>query len=172
MTDSASWITITVGGAVAGATVAALTYSSTLASSKALAVGSSISINILGELVGYGATYFGGNAAGMSVRIMAFSAGKTSENVIKNSGYMAAAGAATVAGALTALTVTVGTRAFEYSVEYGGKISKDVAQKISEAYLKYKFEHTQFSEYTTLEQLEDNDWVILQVPSGEPLICE
>lgn len=170
---SNSWITITVGGAAAGATVAALTYSSTLMSTRALAVGSSISMNVLGELAGYGATYFAGPASGMSVRIMAHSFGKTSEEAIRSSGSVAAAGAAAVAGAITALSVTVGTRVIEYSVEYGGKLSKEVAQRISEAYLKYKLDHTQFSEYTPLEELDDNDWVVLQLlPSGAPVTTE
>ncbi len=169
MTDSASWITITVGGAAAGATVAALTYSSTLASSRALAVGSSVSMNVLGELAGYGVTYFSNPAAGMTVRIMAHTAGLSSEEIIRNSGYLAAAGAASVAGALTALTITVGTRALEYSIEYGGKLSKEVAHRISEAYLKYKLDHTQFSEYNSLKEIDDDDWVVLQLPSGAPV---
>lgn len=167
MTDS--WITISVAGAAAGATVAGLTYTSALASSKALAVGSSVSCNVIGELLGYGASYFGGSAAGLSVRIMAHTAGKTSEELIRSSGYFAAAGAATVAGALTALTITVGSRVIDYTIEYGGKISKEMAEKISEAYLTYKL---QKAEEVDLEQIDDEDWVVLQLPSGAPVSAE
>lgn len=163
MAHPSSWITITVGGAAAGATVAALTYSSTLASTRALAVGSSVSMNILGELAGYGASYMGSPESAMTIRIMAHTIGKTSEEMIRSSGVMAAAGAATAAGALTALTVTAGARVIDYSIEYGGKISKELAQRISEAYLKYKLDHTQFSEYTKLEELDDEGWVVLQL---------
>jgi len=157
-----SWINITVGGAAAGGAVAALTYATTLASTKALATGTSISFNVLGELAGYGATYLSGSAAGLSVRIMANTVGKASEETIRSSGYLAAAGAATVAGALTALTITVGTKAIQYSVEYGGKITNDMAQKISEAYLKYRLQNTEQIELT---EINDKDWVILQLPN-------
>ncbi len=160
MTDS-SWITITVGGVTAGAAAAAVTYTATLTTSKALAFGSSISMSALGEVAGYGASYFLGPAAGVTVRIVSNTAAKTAEETIKNSGYYAAAGAAAVAGALTALTVTIGTRAIEYSIEYGGKLSKEVAQQISEAYIKYKMSHVQFSDYTPVNELEDNDWVVI-----------
>jgi hypothetical protein len=164
-----SWINITVGGAAAGGAVAALTYATTLASTKALATGTSISFNVLGELAGYGATYFSGSAAGMSIRIMAHTAGKASEEAIRSSGYLAAAGAATVAGALTALTITVGTKAVQYSVEYGGKITNEMAYKISEAYLKYRLQNTEQIELT---EINDKDWVILQLPNGAPVTAE
>jgi len=164
-----SWINITVGGAAAGGAVAALTYATTLASTKTLATGTSISFNVLGEIAGYGASYFYGNAAAMSVRIMAHTAGKASEEAIRNSGYLAAAGAATVAGALTALSITVGTKAIEYSVQYGGKITKEMAQKISEAYLKYRLQEAKEVELT---EINDQDWVILQLPSGAPVTAE
>lgn len=160
MTDS-SWITITVGGVTAGAAAAAVTYTATLTTSKALAFGSSVSMSALGEVAGYGASYFLGPAAGVTVRIVSNTAAKTAEETIKNSGYYAAAGAAAVAGALTALTITIGTRAIEYSIEYGGKLSKEVAQQISEAYIKYKMSHVQFSDYTPVTELEDNEWVVI-----------
>ena len=169
MAESSSWINITVGGAAAGGAVAALTYATTLASTRAFATGTSISFNILGELAGYGATYFSGSAAGMSVRIMAHTAGKASEETIRSSGYLAAAGAATVAGALTALTITVGTKAIEYSVQYGGKISKEMAQKLSEAYLKYRLQNVEQIELT---EIDDTDWVVLQLPNGAPVTAE
>ena len=164
-----SWINITVGGAAAGGAVAAFTYATTLASTRALATGTSVSFNILGELAGYGATYFSGSAAGMSVRIMAHTAGKASEEAIRSSGYLAAAGAATVAGALTALSITVGAKAIEYSVQYGGKITKEMAEKISEAYLKYRLQN---SEEIELTEINDQDWVVLQLPSGAPVTAE
>lgn len=168
-----SWITITVGGAAAGATVAALTYSATATSSKALATTSSITCVALGELIGLGATYFGNPVAASTVRVIAHAASKTSDEAIRVGGSAVAAGAAVAMGALTALTITVGTRVIQYSVEYGGKISKEVAQQLSESYLKYKIAHTQFDDSTPIEQIEDEqDWVVLQLPSGEPVSTE
>lgn len=171
MTDS-SWITITVGGAAAGATVAALTYAGAATSTRVLATGSSITLNALGELIGLGAGYFGSPVAASTVRIMAHAAGKTSEETIRSGGQTVAAGTAVLAGALTALTITIGTRVIEYSIEYGGKISKEVAHQLSEAYLKYKIAHTKFDESTPVEELEDQDWIILQLPSRDPVSAE
>lgn len=171
MTDS-SWITITVGGAAAGATVAALTYASAATSTRVLASGSSITFNAIGELLGLGANYFGSPAVASTVKIMAHAAGKTTEEMIRSGGQTAASGTAVLAGALTALTITIGTRVIEYSIEYGGKISKEVAHQLSEAYLKYKIAHSKFDENTPVEELDDQDWVILHLPSAEPVSAE
>ena len=140
------WITITVVGAAAGATVAAFTYSSALSVSQMIATGSGMSLSVLGELVG----------------IMGHTAGKVAEGVIRQSGSMAATGAAVVTGGLTALSITVGTRIVEYSVEYGGKITKEAAQIIADAYLRYKCPDEDKCEVA----LTEDDWVVLHSTGG------
>lgn len=152
------WITITVAGAVAGVTVAAFTYSSTLSVSRMIATGSGMSLSVLGELVGH----YIGDSTGLSVRIMGHTAGKVAEGVIRQSGSMAATGAAVVTGGLTALSITVGTRIVEYSVEYGGKITKEAAQIIADAYLRYKCPDEDKCEVA----LTEDDWVVLHSTGG------
>ena len=160
MTDN-SWISITVKGASAGVVVAAVTYAATAHLASAAATSTGFTMDMLGEAAGLGTKFLLGDAAGLAVRIVTKGAAKTSEASIKHTGTLAAAATAAVAGATTALTITLGTRIVEYSIEYGGKISQDIAKRFSEAYLMYKAGHTDFVETGNIQELIDNEWIII-----------
>jgi hypothetical protein len=73
---------------------------------------------------------------------------------------------AAAAGAITAMTITAGTRIIEYTVEYGGQLTREAALKLSETYLKYKASQSGFTETGDVESLVDNDWVIVDDADG------
>ena len=103
---------------------------------------------------------------------MSKGAAKTSEETMRTGSLVGAAVVSAVAGAATALTITLGTRVVEYSIEYGGKISRDMAQKFSEMYLTYKAGHSAFLETGKVEELEDGDWVLIADNSPKLLTNE
>ena len=160
--DKRPWITITVAGTTVGLIVAAATYAATAATTSAAATTTGFTVEMLGELAGLGATSLLGPAAGLSVKVVSRGFAKTSEAALRQSGQLTAAAAAAVAGATTALSITVGTRIIEYSVEYGGVMSREIAAKFSEAYLMFKARHSQqFLDSGDITALEDDDWVLV-----------
>ncbi len=155
------WITITVAGATAGVMVSALAYSATYHAGSAAATTTGFVMDAAGEVLGLGAKALFGDVAGVTVKVMSKGAAKTSEETLRTGSYVSAAVVSAVAGAATALTITLGTRVVEYSIEYGGKISREMAQKFSEMYLTYKAGHSEFLETGDIAQLEDGDWVLI-----------
>jgi hypothetical protein len=161
-----SWITITVAGATIGTIVASLTYASTSMASNVVATSSGFTVETLGEACGYGADYFFGKASGMTVRLLSKTFAKSTELTVKQSGQVTAGVISVLAGAVTALSITAGTRLVEYSIEYGGKISKELAIQISEAYLKYKASQEEFQKTGAIDELLgeeiENDWILIK----------
>lgn len=156
------WITITVAGTTVGFMIAAAAYAATTATTSAAATTTGYTMEMLGELAGYGATSLIGPAAGLSVKVISRGIAKTSESALRQSGQITAAAVAAVAGATTALSITVGTRIIEYSVEYGGAVTREIASKFSEAYLMFKARHSQqFLESGDITALDDEDWVVV-----------
>jgi hypothetical protein len=135
---SEPWITISVLGTTIGTTVASMTFVAAHTSSKALATGANYGITFLGEVASMGATAWLGQGAGISVRMFSKTAAYTTDEVIQKAGFVTAGVAAAVAGATTALSISVGERVIHYSVEHGGAIGKELAEKIAEAYLLYR----------------------------------
>lgn len=160
------WITITVAGATAGMVVASLTYSSTNLATNAMATTSGFTVEMLGEALTMGTNYFMGPAAGFTVKMASKAFAKTTEQTVKQSGFITAGILSAVAGTVTALSITAGTRLLEYSIEYGGKVSKELAVQISEAYIKYKAVHTDFEKSGDPNDLMDeeveNEWLLVK----------
>ena len=173
--EPSPWITITVAGTTVGIMVAAATYAMTSATASAAASTTGFTMTQLGDLAGLGATSLIGPAAGLSVKIVSRGIATTSEATLRQSGQLCAAAMAAVAGATTALSITVGTRIIEYSVEYGGAMTREIAAKFSEAYLMYKARHSpQFLELGDISALEDDDWVMVSCENEEdkqPDVC-
>jgi hypothetical protein len=151
------WIIITITGTTAGAVVGALTYTATVNSTDILATGTNLGINAIGTVGSYVASAFLGDMAGMSVRIASRVAGKLTEETVKSGGRTAAAIMAATTGALTTLTFTAGSHIIKYSIEYGGKITQELAKQIAEDYLRYKTNQTGFVNDKT-----DTGWVIVE----------
>ena len=162
VTEKRPWITITVAGTTVGLIVAAATYAATAATTSVAATTTGFTMEMLGELAGLGTTSLLGPVAGLSVKVVGRGFAKTSEMALRQSGQLTAAAAAAVVGATTALSITVGTRIIEYSVEYGGAMSREIAAKFSEAYLMFKARHSQqFLESGDITALEDDEWIMV-----------
>jgi hypothetical protein len=159
--ESSSWITITVAGATAGVVVAAITYATTSTTTNAMASTAGFTLDILGDAISAGVTYFMGYVPGYAVKFAAKSAAKTTEDTIKHTGMIASAVISSAAGAATALSITIGTRLVECSVEYGGKISRELAIQLSEAYLRYRASRSTFEESGNACELVDDDWIMV-----------
>ena len=165
-----SWIRITLTGSSAGDAVADMTFKATAKSAGALATGVGFTMEMLGSVASFGAKYLRGESAASSVRVVTQSAARTTEESVAQTGIATAGVAAAVAGATTALTLTAGTRLIEYSVEYGGKITRDMAEKFSEMYLQYRAMHTGFMVTGDVNQLIDSEWVMIGETGRQTLV--
>jgi hypothetical protein len=159
--DKTPWITITVAGATAGVVVAAITYATTSTTTSAMASATGFTIDMLGELLSAGVTYVMGYVAGYTVKFASKSAAKTAEETMKHSGMITAAVLSSAAGAATALSITIGTRMVEYSIQYGGKMTKELAVQLSEAYLRFRASRTTFETTGNAYELLDDEWVMI-----------
>jgi hypothetical protein len=164
-TTKSSWIKITVAGMTAGVVVAAVTFAAAENSSHALATATGATINLAGRLAGIGADYVGGNVLGTTVRIVSSAAAESTKQTIITSGRLGSAAVAATAGAVAALTITVGTRLVQYTVEYGGQLTRETALRLSEMYLKYKSVQSGFVESGNINDLNADQWVIVGDPT-------
>lgn len=159
------WIKITVAGMTAGVVVAAMTYTAAENSSHAVATVTGTGIHLAGRLVGAGADLIGGPVMGTTVRIVSSAAAETTKQSIITSGRLGSAAIAATAGAVTALTITLGTRLVQYTIEYGGVLTREAAVKLSEMYLKYKSVQSGFVESGNITDLNSDQWVIVGDPT-------
>jgi hypothetical protein len=165
-----SWIKISVAASTAGAIAAALTYTATSKATGAAAIASGLTVSTIGELASYGAKALVGEGAAIAVRLVTAAASKTTEETVRSGGILSAAVAGAAAGAAAALTVTVGGHVIKYSVEYGGKISSEMAQKFSEMYLMYKLGNNQNEINGNLVVSDTTgEWVLLEESSLNPI---
>jgi hypothetical protein len=173
MSQPDSWLKISVLGSTAGLIAAGLTYTATQKASSAAAVASSLTVTALGEIASLGTKYFFGDAASVAVRLVTSAASKTTEETVRQGGILTAAVAGAAAGATTALTITVGGHVVNYSIEYGGKLSKDLAEKFSEMYVMYKLGHAKENNNNDIEVTgiittnENGEWLLLEEKEKE-----
>jgi hypothetical protein len=159
------WIKITVAGMTAGVVVAAVTFAAAENSSHAVATVTGTGIQLAGRLVGAGADLIGGPVLGTTVRIVSSAAAETTKQSIITSGRLGSAAIAATAGAVTALSITLGTRLVEYTIEYGGVLTREAAVKLSEMYLKYKSVQSGFVESGNVTDLTADQWVVVGDPT-------
>jgi hypothetical protein len=170
--EKTPWIKITVGGMTAGVAVAAFTYSAAEHSSYAVATAAGTGINIAGKLVSLGTDYIAGSAAGTTIRIVSSAAAETTKQSMISSGRIGSAVIAATAGAVTALTITIGSRIIEYTIEYGGQLTREAAVRLSEMYLKYKSVQSGFVESGNICDLNFDQWVIVGDPKLTDDVCD
>ena len=169
MTEGSNWIKISVAASTAGAIAAALTYTAASKATGAAAIASGLTVSTIGELASYGAKALVGEGAAVAVRLVTAAASRTTEETVRQGGIISAAVAGAAAGAAAALTVTVGGHVVKYSVEYGGKISSEMAQKFSEMYLMYKLGNNQPDLHGNLVVSDTTgDWLLLEESSLNP----
>jgi hypothetical protein len=168
MAEGNSWIKISVAASTAGAIAAALTYTATSKATGAAAIASGLTVSTIGELASYGAKALVGEGAAVAVRLVTAAASRTTEETVRQGGVLSAAVAGAAAGAAAALTVTVGGHIVKYSVEYGGKITSEMAQKFSEMYLMYKLGNQNESHGNLVVSDTTGDWLLLEESSLNP----
>lgn len=127
---------ITIEGMAAGATAGAVAYTLTSLTSEAVAKTAKYSIKGIGILAAAGANYWMGPIPSTTVSIACEMAAKSSEETIQKGGILASAAAAGATAAATALTVTIGSHLVRYTIQYSQVLSKELAIKLSELYIR------------------------------------
>ncbi len=161
------WLTITMAGAAVGMTVTALTFSAAAHASNLTATGTGMAIDGLGAAASMGATFLLGDVAGYSVRAASKVAAGVTEQGIRQSGLIGAGVLAAAAGSIAALSITVGTRIIECSVEYGGKITREMAARLAEEYVRFRAGHTMDEDEGWLLILENSETKLIEVSHDE-----
>lgn len=162
MTTEPSWLHISAEGLAAGATAAALTYTLVSWTAGAAATGTGVLVDAGGAVAAAATRYFFGDVPAMTVRVLGRVGSTTSEASVQRGGTMAAVLASAAVGGTTALTVSVGARLVKATVHYGGALTAEAAERVAEAYLKYKVQ--QIEEPTdAVWKEEEGDWTVLEI---------
>jgi hypothetical protein len=127
---------ITIEGLTAGATAGAIAYTLTSLTSEAIAKTANYTIKGIGLLAAAGTNYWMGPIPSATVTIACEVAAKSSEETIQKGGILASAATAGAVGAATALTVTIGSHLVRYTIQYSKVLSKELAIKLSELYIR------------------------------------
>ena len=156
------WILITITGTTAATVVSALTYTTAVQTSEVTASGTGFLIKKLGHLGSALVSYFYGDTAGVSVRVVSEIAGDMAKRTISNNGKNGALLLSVSTGLLTALTITTGNYVVNYSIEYGGMFSSYLAKLIAEQYLYWKYSQIPLIENYNIKQICDDDWTLVE----------
>lgn len=167
MTSTKSWIHITAPAVAAGAVASVLTYTLLIHTSEVAASGTGLLLDGAGAVLAAGTRYFVGDLPAMSVRILGRVCSEGSAASIRSGGTWTSLAAAAAVGGTTVLTVSLGTKIIEATIEYGGAISQVVAARVAEAYLRFKQEPLTDSvlDVSGLDlnifftESEDDDWI-------------
>jgi len=129
-------IHITIEGLAAGATAGAIAYTVTSLTSDAVAKTANYTIKGIGMAAAAGTKYWMGPIPSATVRIACELAANRSEKTIQTGGILTSMAVAGAVGAATALTVTIGSHLVRYTIQYSQVLSKEVAIKLSELYIR------------------------------------
>ena len=159
-----SWLHITAPAAAVGTVASVLTYTLLIHSSAAAASGTGLLLDSAGALAAAGTRYFVGDVPAATVRVLGRVWSTTSETAVRTGGSYTALAVAAAVGGTTALTVSLGSRLAEVTVEYGSSLSKAAATKIAEAYLHFKESGCQpaNAEYIITDS-EEGKWILMDV---------
>jgi hypothetical protein len=129
-------IHITIEGLAAGATAGAIAYTVTSLTSDAVAKTANYTIKGIGMAAAAGTKYWMGPIPSATVSIACEVAARSSEETIQKGGLLTSMAVAGAVGAATALTVTIGSHLVRYTIQYSQVLSKEVAIKLSELYIR------------------------------------
>ena len=127
---------ITIEGLAAGATAGAIAYTVTSLTSDAVAKTANYTIKGIGMAAAAGTKYWMGPIPSATVRIACELAANRSEKTIQTGGLLTSMAVAGAVGAATALTVTIGSHLVRYTIQYSQVLSKEMAIKLSELYIR------------------------------------
>jgi hypothetical protein len=167
-----SWLHITAPAAAVGTVASVLTYTLLIHSSAVAASGTGLLVDSAGAIAAAGTRYFVGDVPAATVRVLGRVWSTASETAVRTGGSYTALAVAAAVGGTTALTVSLGSRIAEVTVEYGSSLSKTAATKIAEAYLRFKDSGIQpaNAEYIITDS-EEGEWILMDV-SGQSLKIE
>ena len=158
---SPGWLHITADGLAAGAAAAAATHMLVSWTATVAAASTGFLVDAGGALAATATRYFFGDVSAMTVRVLGRMGSTSSEAGVQRSGAAVALASAALVGGTTALTVTVGSRLVKATVHYGGNLTREAAQCITEAYLKYRADQTAESVAMAYNEEEEN-WTTLE----------
>jgi hypothetical protein len=150
---------ITIEGLAAGATAGAIAYTVTSLTSDIVAKTANYTIKGIGLAAAAGTKYWMGSIPSATVSIACEMAAKTSEDTLQRGGLLTSAAVGAAVGAATALTVTIGSHLVSYTIHYSKVLSKEMAIKLSELYIR------QISGVSTC--CPEDDWELVELLSTE-----
>jgi hypothetical protein len=153
------YIHVSVLGTVTGITVSAFTYSAMMSALQNTALGTDLFCGIIGDIFKVGTTYLCGDIAGRSVKLIIKHIGHTSKKTIDTNSHIVAGVTALTAGTLAMATVVIGEYIIYYGIEYGGKITNEVAGFVSES--AAKLTNKLALKLHSHERLISDDWQLI-----------
>ena len=155
-----SWLTITLTGMTIGMTLAATTYTVGSLSTNTASNATGLALDALDDILSIGTDALLGPISAISVKLASRIASTTAKESVQTGGTLATTILAGVVGAAAALTISIGSHVFYYTIDYGGQLTSELAQKIAEIYLIYKAKCLQQTGFSTI--LSDEDWILLE----------
>jgi hypothetical protein len=161
--NSNSWLHITAPAAAAGTVASVVTYTLFIQGTGAAATGTGWLVDGAGMVAAAGTRWLAGDIPATSVRILGRICSEGTAASIRSGGHWTSLGLAAAVGGTTALTVSLGTRLIEATVEYGGA----AATRVAEAYLRLKQEPGSVLDISGIElnliENEEGDWIIMDI---------
>jgi len=158
-----SWLHITAPAAAAGTVASVVTYTLLIQGTGAAATGTGWLVDGAGAAAAAGIRLIAGDVPAMSMRILGRVCSEGAAASIRSGGLWTSLGLAAAVGGTTAVTVSLGSQLVEATVEYGGALTKTVASRVAEAYLRFKQDPGSISDSSGMELIErqEGDWIIM-----------
>jgi len=130
-----SWMAIHIPAtaAAAGTVASVLTYTLLIQTTGGVATGTGWLLDGAGSLAAEGIRLMAGDVPATSVRILGRVCSEGAAASLRTGGLWTSLGLAAAVGGTTAVTVTLGSRLVEATVEYGSGLTKAAAARIADA---------------------------------------
>lgn len=133
--DPPGWLSLSSEALALGVTASAITYTLVSMASSTAATGTGLVVDAAGACAAAATRSLWGDLPAMTIRVLGRMGSKTSEESVRRGGTVAATALAALVGGTTVITVTVGSRLLHATVEYGGALTKEVAERVAAAFL-------------------------------------
>ena len=152
--------------AAAGTVASVLTYTLLIQTTGGIATGTGWLLDGAGAVAAEGARLVGGDVPATSVRILGRVLSEGAAASLRSGGQWTSLGVAAAVGGTTAISVTLGSRLVEATVEYGGALTKAAAARIADAYLRFKQEPLDISgspSIPVVTETDEGEWILMDV---------
>jgi len=159
-----SWVNIHIPAtaAAAGTVASVLTYTLLIQTTGGVATGTGWLIDGAGSLAAAGVRMMTGDVPATSVRILGRVLSEGAAASVRSGGLWTSLGVAAAVGGTTAITVTLGSRLVEATVEYGSGLTKAAA-----AYLRFKQDPAAPLDLSgstpAFTETEAGDWILMDI---------